>query len=63
VFLIPGAALAFRTIDKQQIMPVHLLEVFAAIVLVTIFSTLFGGVVTRFVELPAQAWIRKRFGH
>lgn len=62
VFLIPSAALAFRTIEKEQIMPVNLLEVFATIVLATIFSTLFGGVVTRFVELPAQGWIRKRFG-
>jgi hypothetical protein len=50
-------------LEKEQIMPVHLLEVFATIVLATIFATLFGGVVTRFVELPAQAWIRKRFGH
>jgi peptidoglycan/LPS O-acetylase OafA/YrhL len=63
VFLIPSAALAFRTIEKEQIMPVHLLEVFATIILATIFATLFGGVVTRFVELPAQAWVRKRFGH
>jgi len=63
VFLIPGAALAFRTIEKEQIVPVHLLEFFATIILVTIFATLFGGVVTRFVELPAQGWIRKKLGH
>jgi peptidoglycan/LPS O-acetylase OafA/YrhL len=61
VFLLPAAALAFRTIEKEQLLPVHLLEVFATIVLATIFSTLFGGVVTRFVELPAQGWIRKKF--
>jgi len=62
VFLIPSAALAFRTIEKEQVMPIHLFEVFATIVLATLFATLFGGVVTRFVELPAQGWIRKRFG-
>ena len=62
-FLILGAALAFRTTSREEIMPVHLLELFATIVLATLLATLFGGVLTRFVELPAQRWIRQRFGH
>ena len=62
VFLIPGAAIGFRTISKEGVLPVHLGEVLTTIVVVATFSTLFGALLTtKFLELPAQRWIRDRF--
>lgn len=62
IFLIPGAVIGFRTIDKDQIMPVHIVEILVTIAAVATLSTLFGGITTRFIELPAQRWLRSRFG-
>lgn len=62
VFLIPGAAIGFRTVSKEGILPVHLGEVLVTIVAVATLSTLFGTLLTtRYLELPAQRWIRRRF--
>lgn len=61
VFLIPAAVIGFRTIDKDQILPIHLLEVVVTIVVAATLSTLFGGLTTRFLELPSQRWLRARF--
>ena len=64
VFLIPGAAIGFRAVSKEGILPVHLGEVLVTIVAVAALSTLFGALLTtKYLELPAQRWIRKRFGH
>ena len=63
VFLIPGAVIGFRATDVDQLGDVHMLEILAVIVLVTIMSLLFAMLLTRFVELPAQRWIRARLGH
>lgn len=61
-FLIPGAAIGFRTISREGILPVHIGEIIATIITVAILSTLFGALLTtRFLELPAQRWIRRRF--
>ena len=63
VFLIPGAAIGFRTISEDGILPVHLGEVLVTIVAVAVLSTFFGALLTtRYLELPAQRWIRQRFG-
>ena len=62
VFLIPGAVIGFRTISREAIVPIHILEVLATIILVAMFATLFGSLTTRYLELPAQRWIRQRFG-
>jgi len=62
VFLIPGAAIGFRTISRDGIFPVHIAEVVVTIVVVATLSTLFGALLTtKFLELPAQRWIRSRF--
>jgi peptidoglycan/LPS O-acetylase OafA/YrhL len=63
VFLIPGAVIGFRTVSREAIFPIHILEIVATIILVAMFATLFGSMTTRYLELPAQRWIRKRFGH
>ena len=63
VFLIPGAAIGFRTVSKEGILPVHLGEVLVTIVAVAALSAFFGAVLTtKYLELPAQRWIRQRFG-
>jgi peptidoglycan/LPS O-acetylase OafA/YrhL len=62
VFLIPGAVIAFRTVSREAIFPIHILEIVATIILVAMFATLFGSVTTKYLELPAQRWIRKHFG-
>ena len=62
VFLIPGAVIGFRTVSREAIVPIHVFEMVATMMLVAIFATLFGGLTTRFLELPAQRWIRQRFG-
>ena len=62
VFLIPGAVIGFRTISREAIVPIHILEVLATMILVAMFATLFGSLTTRYLELPAQRWIRQRFG-
>ncbi len=63
VFLIPGAAIGFRTVSKEGIFPVHLGEVLVTIAAVATLATLFGALLTtRYLELPAQHWIRRRFG-
>lgn len=62
VFLIPGAAIGFRAVSKEGLLPVHLGEVIVTIVAVATLSTLFGALLTtRYLELPAQRWIRQRF--
>ncbi len=60
VFLIPAAAAAFRTYKVEEIEPIHALEIVAIIVLVTVSSNLFGKLMTRFVEAPAQSRVRER---
>lgn len=62
VFLIPAAVIAFRTYKVEEIEPIYALEIAAIIVLVTVFSNLFGNLMTRFVEAPAQRRIRERLG-
>lgn len=62
LFLIPAAAAGFRTIEKEGIPPVHVLEVIVTIVVAATLSTAFGSLLTRFFELPAQAWIRGKLG-
>ena len=62
VFLIPGAAIGFRTVSKEGILPVHFAEVIVTIVAVATLSTLFGALLTtKYLELPVQRWIRGRF--
>lgn len=62
VFLIPGAAIGFWTISQEGILPVHIGEVIATILVVATLSTIFGALLTtRFLELPAQRWIRRRY--
>lgn len=59
VFLIPAAVMAFRTLDKAEIVPIHVIEVMATIAIAMTFSSLFGGLITKYVELPSQRWVRK----
>jgi peptidoglycan/LPS O-acetylase OafA/YrhL len=62
VFLIPGAAIGFRTVSREGILPVHFGEVLVTIVAVAALSTVFGALLTtKYLELPAQRWIRRRF--
>lgn len=61
IFLIPAAVIGYRTIDRDQIMPVNILEILITILAAAALSTLFGGVTTRYVELPAQKWLRNKF--
>ena len=62
IFLIPGAVIGFRTVSKEALFPIHILEVIATMILVAMFATLFGSLTTKFLELPAQRWIRRYFG-
>lgn len=62
IFLIPAAVIGFRSIHKQDLMPVHLWEVLVVMVLATIFSNAFAGLLTRYIEVPARDWLRKRSG-
>ncbi len=62
IFLIPGAVIGFRATAVHQLGDVHVLEILTVIVLVTAMSLLFAMLLTRFVELPAQRWIRSRLG-
>lgn len=57
-FLIPSAVIAFRTIDKSSIVPIHVLEVMVTILVTATASTLFAMLTTRFLELPAQSFLR-----
>ena len=61
-FLIPGAVIGFRAVSKEGILPVHLFEVLVTIVAVATLSTVFGALLTtKYLEIPAQRWIRRRF--
>ncbi len=60
IFLIPAAVIAFRTYKVEEIEPIHALEIVTIIALVTVFSNLFGKLLTRFVEAPAQRRVRER---
>ncbi len=62
VFLIPAAAIGFRTYKAEDVLPVHILELLVTMIVATILSTLFGKVLTKYVEAPSRGWIRKRFG-
>ena len=62
IFLIPAAVIGYRTIHKQDLMPVHLWEVLVVIVLVTFFANAFASILTRYIEVPARDWLRKRSG-
>ena len=62
VFLIPSAVIGFRATAVHQLGDVHVLEILAVIALVTAMSLLLAMFLTRFVELPAQRWIRQRLG-
>ena len=46
--------------DTTRSIDVHVLEILAVIALVTIMSLLLAMLLTRFVELPAQRWMRAR---
>lgn len=61
VFLIPSAVIGLRATSAETVGPIHVLEVLFTILLATLLSTLFGGLVTRFVEVPARDWLRKSF--
>lgn len=60
VFLIPAAAIAFRTYKVEEIVPIYTLEVLSIVVLVAVLSNWFGNLLTRHVEVPAQRRIRER---
>ncbi len=60
VFLIPSAVIAFRTIDKSSIVPIHFVEVLATILITATASTLIAMLTTRFIEQPAQLFLRER---
>ena len=62
VFLIPAAVIGYHTIHKQDLMPVRLWEVLVVIVVATFFSNAFAGLLTRYVEVPARDWLRKKSG-
>ncbi|MGA8205257.1 MAG: acyltransferase [Woeseiaceae bacterium] len=62
IFLIPAAVIGYRTIHKEDLVPLHLWEVLVVMVLATIFSNAFAGFLTRYVEVPARDWLRKRSG-
>ena len=51
-----------RRLKVEEIEPIHELEIVTIIVLVLVFSNLFGKLMTRFVEAPAQRRIRDRLG-
>jgi peptidoglycan/LPS O-acetylase OafA/YrhL len=61
VFLIPAAVIGFRSYRADEIAPVNILEVLAVIVLATLFSTLAGQLLTRYIENPARDWMRARY--
>jgi peptidoglycan/LPS O-acetylase OafA/YrhL len=61
VFLIPAAVIGFRSYRAEEIAPVNILEVLAVIVLATLFSTLAGRLLTRYIENPARDWMRARY--
>ncbi len=62
IFLIPSAVIGFRATAVHQLGDVHVLEILAVILLVTAMSLLLAMLLTRFIELPAQRWIRARLG-
>ncbi|MDJ0909492.1 MAG: acyltransferase [Woeseiaceae bacterium] len=62
IFLIPSAVIGFRATAVEQLGNVHVLEILAVIVLTAAMSLLLAMLLTRFVELPAQRWIRARLG-
>lgn len=59
VFLIPAAVIAFRTISRDEVGDVHVLEVVATMLVATVFSVLFAMILTRFVEAPARRRIQE----
>jgi peptidoglycan/LPS O-acetylase OafA/YrhL len=61
VFLIPAAVIGFRSYRADEIAPINFLEVLSVIILATIFSTLAGRLLTRYIETPARDWIRARY--
>ena len=61
VFLIPAAVIGFRSYRADDIAPVNALEVMVVIILATIFSTLAGRLLTRYIEAPARTWVRARY--
>lgn len=60
-WLIPAAALALWTVDRDAVVRVHPLQAVAIFALGATFSLLFAAVLTRFVEAPSQRWIRRRY--
>ena len=62
IFLIPSAIVGFRATAVHQLGDVHVLEILAVIALVATMSLLLAMLLLRWVELPAQRWIRKRLG-
>ncbi len=63
VMLIPAAVIGFRAYSVEEIEPIYTLEIVAIIILATVFSVLAGKILTRYVEVPAQRWIRHRLGN
>ena len=62
LFLIPSAVIGFRATAVHQLGDVHVFEILIVIALVTAMSLMLAMLLTRFVELPAQRWIRARLG-
>lgn len=60
VFLIPAAMIGFRAGAVHQLGDILAVEIVAVIALATIFSLLLAMLLTRFVEIPAQRWLRAR---
>ncbi len=61
VFLIPAAVIGFRTINPEDITPIHWVEVVVVMAVATILTNLFGNLLTRYVEAPSQNWLRARY--
>jgi peptidoglycan/LPS O-acetylase OafA/YrhL len=59
--LIPAAVITFRTTDRHSLAPVNILEVVVTIVIAAILSLMLALVLTRYIEMPAQDWIRSKF--
>jgi peptidoglycan/LPS O-acetylase OafA/YrhL len=61
-WMIPAAVIVLHTTDQNDIHEVSSLQVFGIFALTTMFSVLFASVLTRFIEIPSQRWLRRRYG-
>lgn len=60
-WLIPGAAIAFGTVDADEVTDATTWQALVIFAVGAVLSVLFAMLLTRWVELPGQRWIRRRW--